>query len=171
MLLLLSHFSHVRLCVIPQMSAHQAPPSLGFSRQDTRVGCHFLLQCMKVKLKVKSLSCVRLFATPCTAAHQAPPSMGFSRQEDWRGLPSLPWTHTCSQTTPAPFSCLASPFLAQSVELHTLQTLVLGRLVGARTREQRQERPESRRPPQQTWEEPERRWQEVSLTEQNAIQQ
>ena len=28
------------------MAAHQAPLSLGFSRQ---VGCHFLLQCMKVK--------------------------------------------------------------------------------------------------------------------------
>ena len=26
-----------------------APPSLGFSRQDTGVGCHFLLQCMQVK--------------------------------------------------------------------------------------------------------------------------
>ena len=32
------------------MEAHQAPPSLGFSRQEHwRVGCHFLLQCMKVK--------------------------------------------------------------------------------------------------------------------------
>ena len=31
------------------MAAHQAPLSLGFSRQDTGVGCHFLLQCMKVK--------------------------------------------------------------------------------------------------------------------------
>ena len=35
---------------------------------------------MKVKVKVKSLSCVRLFVTPWTAAYQAPPSMGFSRQ-------------------------------------------------------------------------------------------
>ena len=34
MLLLLSHFSHVRLCVTPEMAAHQAPPSLGFSRQE-----------------------------------------------------------------------------------------------------------------------------------------
>ena len=34
MLLLLSHFSHVRLCVTPQTAAHQAPPSLGFSRQE-----------------------------------------------------------------------------------------------------------------------------------------
>ena len=41
----------------------------------TGVGCHFLLQCMKVK--VKSLSRVRPSATPWTAAFQAPLSMGF----------------------------------------------------------------------------------------------
>ena len=34
LLLLLSHFSHVRLCVTPQTAAHQAPQSLGFSRQE-----------------------------------------------------------------------------------------------------------------------------------------
>ena len=34
LMLLLSHFSHVWLCVIPQTAAHQAPPSLGFSRQE-----------------------------------------------------------------------------------------------------------------------------------------
>ena len=45
----LSHFSRVRLCATPQMAAHQAPPSLGFSRQGYWSGCHFLLQCMKVK--------------------------------------------------------------------------------------------------------------------------
>ena len=31
---LLSHFSHVRLCVIPYTASHQPPPSLGFSRQE-----------------------------------------------------------------------------------------------------------------------------------------
>ena len=41
------------------------------------MGCHFLLQCMKVKSNVKLLGRVRLSATPRTAAHQAPPSMGF----------------------------------------------------------------------------------------------
>ena len=41
--------SHVLLCVTPEMAAHQAPPSLGFSRQQHWSGCHFLLQCMKVK--------------------------------------------------------------------------------------------------------------------------
>ena len=95
LLQLLSHFSRVRLCATPQTAAHQAPLSLGFSRQEhwsglpfpspvhesesedaqscptlcnpidgsppgspapgilqartLGVGCHFLLQCMKVK--------------------------------------------------------------------------------------------------------------------------
>ena len=34
LLLLLNCFSRVRLCATPQMAAHQAPPSLGFSRQE-----------------------------------------------------------------------------------------------------------------------------------------
>ena len=49
LLLLLSRFSRVRLCATPETAAHQAPLSLGFSRQETGVGCHFLLQCLKVK--------------------------------------------------------------------------------------------------------------------------
>ena len=70
-------------CSLLGSSAH-------FPGKSTGVGCHFLLQCMKGKVKVKSLSRVRLCATPWTAAHQAPPSMGFSRQEYWSGVP-LPW--------------------------------------------------------------------------------
>ena len=34
LLLLLGHFSRVRLCATPYTAAHQAPPSLGFSRQE-----------------------------------------------------------------------------------------------------------------------------------------
>ena len=41
MLLLLSRFSRVRLCVTPEMAAHQAPPSLGFSRQEHWSGLPF----------------------------------------------------------------------------------------------------------------------------------
>ena len=33
--------SHVRLCATPEMTAHQAPPSLGFSRQEHRSGLPF----------------------------------------------------------------------------------------------------------------------------------
>ena len=51
--------------------------------KNTGVGCHFLLQCVKMK----SLSRVQPSATPWTAAYQAPPSMAFSRQEYWSGVP------------------------------------------------------------------------------------
>ena len=84
-MLLLSHFSRVRLCATPEMAAHQAPPSLGFSRQEW-VAISFS-NAWKWKVKVKSLSRIRLLATPWTAAYQAPPSMGFSRQEYWSGVP------------------------------------------------------------------------------------
>ena len=49
--------------------------------KNTGVGCHFLLQCMKVKSECEvTQSCP-------TAEHQAPPSMGFSRQEYCSGVP------------------------------------------------------------------------------------
>ena len=41
LLLLLSRFSHVRLCATPLTAAHQAPPSLGFSRQEHWSGLPF----------------------------------------------------------------------------------------------------------------------------------
>ena len=39
--MLLSRFSRVRLCVTPEMAAHQAPPSLGFSREEHWNGSPF----------------------------------------------------------------------------------------------------------------------------------
>ena len=41
LLLLLSHFSRVRLCATPETAAHQAAPSLGFSRQEHWSGLPF----------------------------------------------------------------------------------------------------------------------------------
>ena len=107
---LLSHFSSVRFFVTLWTVAHQAPLSMGFSRQEYWSGLPFPppgdlrnpgieprspeLQADslpseppgKVKVKVKSLSRVRLFVTPWTVAYQAPLSMRFSRQEYWSGL-------------------------------------------------------------------------------------
>ena len=40
-LLLLSHFSRVRLCATPESAAHQAPPPLEFSRQEHWSGVPF----------------------------------------------------------------------------------------------------------------------------------
>ena len=41
LLLLLSCFSRIQLCVTPKTAAHQAPPSLGFSRQEHWSGLPF----------------------------------------------------------------------------------------------------------------------------------
>ena len=41
LLLLLSRFSRVRLCATPEKAAHQAPPFLGFSRQEYWSGLPF----------------------------------------------------------------------------------------------------------------------------------
>ena len=92
------------------MAAHQAPPSLGFSRPEHWSGLPFPSQMHesgKWKVKGKSLSCVRLLATPWTAAHQAPPSMRFSRQEYWSGVPLLSpeYANILSLKLPQ-FSCL-----------------------------------------------------------------
>ena len=57
LLLLLSHFSRVQLCATPSGGAHQAarwqptrlPCPWDSPGKNTGVGCHFLLQCIKVK--------------------------------------------------------------------------------------------------------------------------
>ena len=85
LLLLLSCLSRVWLCATPQMAAHQAPPSLGFSRQEHWSGLPFPSP-MHENEKWK-WSRARLVVTPWTAAYQAPLSIGFSRQEYWSGVP------------------------------------------------------------------------------------
>ena len=53
------------------------PHPWGSPGKNTGVGCHFLLQCMKVKSESE-------VAQSCPTLSD---SMGFSRQEYWRGLP------------------------------------------------------------------------------------
>ena len=87
MLLLLSHFSRVRLCATTDGSPSGSPvPGILQARTWEWVAISFS-NAWKWKVKVKLFSRVRLFVTPWTAAHQAPPSMGFSRQEYWSGVP------------------------------------------------------------------------------------
>ena len=86
-LLLLSHFSRVRLCATPWTVATRLPRPWDSPGKNTGVGCISFSNAWKWKVKVKSLSRVWLLVTPWTAAHQAPPSIGFSRQEYWSGVP------------------------------------------------------------------------------------
>ena len=64
LLLLLSHFSHVWLCATPQMAAEQAPPSLGFSRQEHWSGLPFPFPMHKSEKCKWSLSVVPTFSDP-----------------------------------------------------------------------------------------------------------
>ena len=49
LLLLLSHFSRVRLCATPRLQPTRLPHPWDSPGKNTGVACHFLLQCMKVK--------------------------------------------------------------------------------------------------------------------------
>ena len=64
LLLLLSHFSHVQLCVTHQAHRRQPtrlPHPWGSPGKNTGVGYHFLLQCMKVKSESEvTQSCLTL---------------------------------------------------------------------------------------------------------------
>ena len=51
------------------------------------MGCHFLLQYMKVKSESEVTQSCPTLATPWAAAYQGPPFMGFSRQKYWSGVP------------------------------------------------------------------------------------
>ena len=74
--------SRVRLLATPWSAAHQAPLSMGFSRQEYWSGSPVpsLVSC-----SVASYS-----ASPWTVACQTPLSMGFPRQEYWSRLPFPP---------------------------------------------------------------------------------
>ena len=85
LLLLLSHFSCVRLCATPQTAGSSVLGSLQ-ARTLEWVAISFF-NAWKWKMKVKSLSHFWFFTTPWTSAYQAPPSMGVSRHEYWSEVP------------------------------------------------------------------------------------
>ena len=84
--------------------------------KNTGVGCHFLLQCMKVKTE-RSRSVVSNSAIPWPAAYEAPPSVGFSKQEYWSGVPlPSPKTYSRKGQTVCVCVCVCISFTATSQE-------------------------------------------------------
>ena len=67
--------NRVRLCVTPQTAANQASRPWDSPGKNTGVGCHFLLQCMKVKSENEvAQSCPTLsdpmdFSLPGSSVH------------------------------------------------------------------------------------------------------
>ena len=101
---------------IPWTVACQAPPSMGFSRQEYWSGLPFPSPGDLPDLSPVLLSCLasvaQLFVTPHTVVWQAPLSMGFSQQEYWSGVQSLSrvrllatlWTVACQAPLSMGFS-------------------------------------------------------------------
>ena len=84
LLLLLSRFSRVRLCATPQMAAHQAPPSLGFSRQEHWSGLPFPSPMHESESESEVTQSCPTLSDPIDCS---PPGSGFSRQEYWSRVP------------------------------------------------------------------------------------
>ena len=85
MLLLLSCFSHVRLCATSETVAHQAPPSLGSSRQQYWSGLPF-----PSPMHASENEVAQLCPTPSDPMDCSPPGSsvcGICQAEYWSGLP------------------------------------------------------------------------------------
>ena len=55
--------------------------------KNTGVGCHFLLQCLKVKSESEDAQSCPTLSDPMDCSPSGSSSMGFSRQEYWSGVP------------------------------------------------------------------------------------
>ena len=91
-MLLLSRFSRVRLYANPQTAATRLPRPWDSPGKNTGVGCHFLLQCMKVKSEREvTQSCPTLsgpmdWSLPSSSIH------GIFQAKYWSEVP-LPSPH------------------------------------------------------------------------------
>ena len=55
--------------------------------KNTGVGCHFLLQCIKVKSESEVTQSCPTLCNPTDCSPPGSSAMGFSRQEYWSGVP------------------------------------------------------------------------------------
>ena len=92
LLLLLSHFSHVRLCATPQTAAHQASLSLRFSRQEHWSGLPFPspMHESEVAQSYPTLSNTMDCSPPGPSIHGIPQARGL----EWAATASShPWSY------------------------------------------------------------------------------
>ena len=80
LLLLLSHFIR---------QPNRLPRPWDSPGKNTGVGCHFLLQCMKVKSESEVTQSCSTLSNPMDCSLPGSSIHGFSRQEYWSGVPLL----------------------------------------------------------------------------------
>ena len=92
LLLLLSRFSRVRLCATQRQQPTRLPRPWDSPGKNPGVGCHFLLQCMKVKSESEVAQSFPTLSDPMDCSLPGSSVHGFSRQEYWSGVPlPSPW--------------------------------------------------------------------------------
>ena len=84
--------------------------------KNTRVGCHFLLQCMKVRSESEVTHSCPTLCDPMDCSLPGSPSMGFSRQEFWSGLP-LP-------SPPVPYFLVIQSVVCWPISMASFQSLL-----------------------------------------------
>ena len=90
LLLLLSHFSRVRLCAPHRRQPTRLRRPWDSPGKNTGVGCHFLLQCMKVKSESEvARSCLTLSdPMDCSLPGSSVHGIFQARVLEWGALPS-----------------------------------------------------------------------------------
>ena len=87
LLLLLSRFSHVRLCGPHRRQPTRLPRPWNSPGKNTGVSCHFLLQCKKVKGEREVAQSCPTLSNPMDCSLPGSSIHGIFRQEYWSGLP------------------------------------------------------------------------------------
>ena len=93
---MLSHFSRVRLCATPWTAAHQFPRPWDPPGKNTGVGCHFLLQCMKVKSESELAQSCPTLSDPidCSLPGSSIHGIFQARVLEWGAIAfSISWPH------------------------------------------------------------------------------
>ena len=87
-LLLLSRFSRVRLCATPRRQPTRLPRPWDSPVKNTGVGCHFLLQCMKVKRESEVAHLCLTLSDPMDCSLPGSPAQGIfqARVLEWGAI-------------------------------------------------------------------------------------
>ena len=88
LLLLLSRFSRVRLCATPETQPTRLPRPWDSPGENTGVGCHFLLQCMKVKSESQVVQSCPILRNPMDCSTPGSPIHGIfqARVLEWGAI-------------------------------------------------------------------------------------
>ena len=90
-----SRLSHVRLCATPQTATHQASRPWDSPGKNTGVGCHFLLQWMKVKSESEVAQLCPTLSDPMVCSLPGSSVHGIFQARVLEGVPLTSPTEPC----------------------------------------------------------------------------